>query len=73
MKTQYEENLVSRQTERIASKIEGLTHWAPGPMAGPHKRLVQQLSLAIVLTTMAAKADEFAVKLDELGQSTVIG
>lgn len=34
---------------------------------------VHEFSLSTILTTMAAKADEFNVKLEELGQSTVIG
>ena len=34
---------------------------------------VHEFSLSTILTTMAARADEFNVKLDELGQSTVIG
>lgn len=34
---------------------------------------VHELTQAIILTTMAKKADEFEVDLDELGQNTVIG
>ena len=37
------------------------------------QRDVHELSQATILTVMAAKADEFSVKLDELGQNTVIG
>ena len=34
---------------------------------------IHELSQAIVLTTMARKADEFEVELEKLGQNTVVG
>ena len=52
----------------LEQHTENLTKRKPSKVKNLH-----ELSQAIVLTTMAQKADQFNIELEELGQNTVIG